>query len=394
MADILARELNEPISVHSIWPGRGTAATPGPAKASPSLMKTAKILHDLSTAGYLIPTSGGRCEFVEADTAIAALDWLNRSEAHLQSKTGGEDLDPQVIDILSDRVDTLRHLDDLHGASFVLGLALQDLRWTLLRAQTSAYGREDGIRLHRVISELTQLVGWLALDGGDYAQAQFFFLAALRAARIAEDRLLGAYILSCMGYQSVWTGNAEHAMRLLQTACIGTSECSRSTVRALLFSRLARGHALLGDGRACEKAIASSEQAWGNREDLAGPRWCYWVDSAALLGDAGRAKLDLGQRRAAETDLERALRMLGDSQTRNRSLHLTSLAEIRIASGDVDGAAAVVLDAVALLDRIDSVRTRCRLQRLEVAFTRHRGYAVAEEATEAIGSSLTRAGSG
>lgn len=392
VADILARQLNEPIAVHTIWPGRSTAAVPRQADASPSLTSTPGVLRDLSTAGYPVPE--GRCEFAEADTAIAALDWLNGNDPHVQTRTGGDDLNPRVIDILAERVHTLRHLDDLQGASFVQGLVQQDLRWTLVRAQTSAYSREDGIRLHQVIAELAQLAGWLALDAGDHPQAQTLFLTALQAARIAEDGPLGAYILSCMGYQSIWTGNAEHAMRLLQTACTGTIECSDSVVRALLFSRLARAHALLGDERGCEEAIASSEQAWGNREGEARPRWSYWVGSAALIGDAGRAKLDLGHRRAAEASLEFAVRVLGNSQPRNRSLHLTSLAEIRIADGNVDGAAVAVREAVELLDLIDSVRTRCRLQRLEVAFSRQRGYAVAEEAGNAISSSLAHAGSG
>ncbi|HEY0496719.1 MAG TPA: hypothetical protein VGD48_13335 [Kutzneria sp.] len=382
VAEVLTRHLDEPVTVQAIWPGRaGGPEAPGWTPPTGP-----------DDPAYPLPPEAGRCEFAEADTAIAALDWLNGSEAHNQVRTGGGDLDPLVIDILADRVCTLRHLDDLHGASFTLGLVLQDLRWTLALAQSSAYGREDGVRLHRVIAELAQLAGWLALDTGEHTQAQTLFLTALRAARTAEDCPLGAYVLSCMGYQSFWAGNAQHAVRLLQTACTGTSECSTSMVRALLFSRLARALALHGDERGCEEAIATSEQAWATRDGLIRPRWSYWVGSATLLGDAGRARFDLGKRSAAEADLDRVVRVIGDTQPRNRSLHLTSLAEVRIASGDVDGAAAAACEAVGLLSRIDSMRTRCRLRRLETAFARHRGYAVAAEAGDAIGHTLTRTG--
>jgi ATP/maltotriose-dependent transcriptional regulator MalT len=99
--------------------------------------------------------------------------------------------------------------------------------------------------------------------------------------------------------------------------------------------------------------------------------WSYSTSSATLVGDAGRAWLNLGQHDRAGANLHRGLRPLGDSHPRNRSLHSTSLAEIRISSGDVDGAADVVHDAVQLVGQTSPVRTRCRLRKFEHEFTNH-----------------------
>lgn len=193
-------------------------------------------------------------------------------------------------------------------------------------------------------------------------------MTALRAAHTAEDHPLGAYILSCMAYQSIWAGRGEHALRLLQTACKGMEGRTDCTVRALLLSRMARAYAQLGNARECARALAVSEQASENRDCLPAPSWGYWVTSATLVGDAGRAWLDLGRHDKAEAELDRSLRLLGDGQPRDRSLHLTSLAENRINGGNIEGAADATREAIRLAGQTDGLantvppaRTRTRV---------------------------------
>jgi tetratricopeptide (TPR) repeat protein len=160
------------------------------------------------------------------------------------------------------------------------------------------------------------------------------------------------------------------------------------TVRALLFARMARAYALLGNARECASALAVSEQAWENRDCLPAPSWGYWVTSATLVGDAGRAWLDLGRHDKAEAELVRSLHLLGDGQPRDRSLHLTSLAETRINGGNIEGAADATREAIRLAGQTDSARTQSRLRKLELAFTGHTGLASAREASEMIDFSL------
>jgi hypothetical protein len=106
----------------------------------------------------------------------------------------------------------------------------------------------------------------------------------------------------------------------------------------------------------------------GARDYLPGP-----LELLDKLGHTGRRRrsrlVEFGPALQGGANLHRGLHPLGDSHPRNRSLHSTSLAEIRISSGDVDGAADVVHDAVQLVGQTSPVRTRCRLRKFEHEFT-------------------------
>jgi tetratricopeptide (TPR) repeat protein len=390
VADILTRQLGEPITTRAIWPSRQHRRSQESGGVESSWLADARIgSAELRAAALqLIPGQDARCQFSDTDTTAAALDWLIGIENTDQTKTDGDDLNPEVLEMLAGRVGDLRRLDDLHGASFVVDLAIQDLRWAMTLSRECAYGRANGVRLHQLIAELAQLAGWLALDTGESTSARHLFVSALRAARTAEDCALGAYVLSCMAYQAIWNGMGEHALRLIKTACKGQDHDAPSAVRALLFSRLARAHAVLGDVRGTTNAITSSTRAWEDHSHLSTPPWGYWITPATLLGDAGRAWLDLGRHHHAEANLRRALHLLGDSHPRNRSLYLTSLAEIHIWAGDLDGAAEAVREAIQLVNQINSTRTRCQLRNLENMFAGHKGSSAAREAAEMIGYSL------
>ena len=97
--------------------------------------------------------------------------------------------------------------------------------------------------------------------------------------------------------------------------------------------------------------------------------------------------MEMGRPRRAEWHLERGISMLSGSQPRNLLLHRTSLAEARIAYGELDGAAVAVADAVGLAERLLSQRARVRLSRLREMFQRYDS-AMATEAAEQIGEVL------
>ncbi|MCZ0995622.1 hypothetical protein O1L44_24655 [Streptomyces noursei] len=89
------------------------------------------------------------------------------------------------------------------------------------------------------------------------------------------------------------------------------------------------------------------------------------------MGDAGRARLEIGRPGEAALDLARGLELFDDSQPRNRLLHQTSLAEARLSLGELDGAAQAAEAALDLAVQVPSARGQARLTDLRRRFQRH-----------------------
>ena len=140
------------------------------------------------------------------------------------------------------------------------------------------------------------------------------------------------------------------------------------TFQALLASREARVQARLGRRGRCENALEDARSAFAGRREDDDPDWVYWVSSAVLAADAGRAHLDLGLPREAAADLSTGLVMFGSAQPRNRALHLTSLAQAHLLAGEVEEAATATDAALALARANQSRRITERLQGLLSSF--------------------------
>ncbi|BCK72931.1 hypothetical protein Srufu_068840 [Streptomyces libani subsp. rufus] len=265
--------------------------------------------------------------------------------------------------------------------------AVQDLRWAHKLATCCAYDGTIGAKLHQVIAELGQLAGWLAFDLGLEQDSRRYFLDALRAAHSASDRELGAYVVSCMSYQAIWTGPGCDTLRLIRIARKSMAGEPPGLRQALLATREARAHAVLGDQDSCQRALDTAAEFSRYNDGHQGASWAYWLTPAVMMAGAGRAWLDLGMPDRAEWHLARGLEMFGEEQPRNRLLHSASLAEARLAQREVDGAVAAAMAALDLADHLPSLRARIRFSNLRRQFLRHDN-AVAREVVQRIDAHL------
>ena len=234
------------------------------------------------------------------------------------------------------------------------------------------------------------LIGWLLIDLGYRGEGQQYLLAALREAARIGDRALGAYILSCLGYDLMWHGDARDALRVIGIARMGARDGATGAVGALMATRMARAYAHLGEDAKCRKAIEEAAQLISASAISASPDWCKWVTPAVLEADAGRAYLDLGNASQAEGQLSAGLGNLDRKQRRNRLLHHTSVAQARLALGQVDGAAHAVHAALSLKGSVESGRARYRLEDLMGRFAEYNAVS-AREARDVIRQFLVRA---
>jgi hypothetical protein len=392
VAEILSRHLQIHVSADQLWPdqvirrcldvpadtGLTQAWTQDGTRSSAAAMGSRNTRSDLLTLQPVSPDA----------LNTYAMDWLINVEETLQPRTEGEPITPEMLDALQVRVADLRRMDDTRGGTVVLDWAAHDLQWASELVRRGAYDHEIGVRLHSILAELAQLTGWLACDANRHAEAHRYWLLGLHAAQTAGDTQLGANIVSCLSYQAVWTRRGGDALSLIKVARRAVRDVRSGALQALLATRQARAQAVLQDPSGCERALEeAAAHILGADPDL-DPTWSYWVTPAVLAADAGRAWLDLGQPKRAETSLTQGLNLFGDTQPRNRMLHQSSLAEARLRQGELHGAAEAAHAALDLAATLNSRRGLDRLHALQAAFSRET-IVVAREVADRIRSVMS-----
>lgn len=365
VALVISKALGEIITTAALWPESrvgGVALTSHHGLDLPWTVEGALRCAEListPTGGTLMPISGPML-------VASAVDWLTVPTSPSPRRRSGDHLSKEVADVLTERISQLRRLDDTQSSPLLLDLVTNDLRLAADLATHSSYDPETGARLFGVLAQLGQLAGWVAVDMERKALGQRFLLASLRFAHAAGDTELAANILSCLSYQTLWTGDGSSAVRLIRLARQGTLHDAHPLVTALLASREGRAHAVLGDAIACARALEDASLAYADFDPSTdrGPSWAYWVSEGVLTADAGRAWLEAGKAEHAVPLLSRGLELLTNEQPRNRLLHGVSLAHAQLLLGEAD-AAVQATDAALEIARVHGPsRVRVRLNQL------------------------------
>ena len=143
----------------------------------------------------------------------------------------------------------------------------------------------------------------MAVDTGQPGLAQRYYIQALRLAQAAGDRGYGGYVLAASHEpsrrrSSATRGRSPSSRAPRRRARAGRSPRARE---AMFHAAEARGHALLGDARACQ-AVAGpgGRRAGARRRRDAGddPAWIAHFDQAYLADELAHCHRDLGQAEA------------------------------------------------------------------------------------------------
>ncbi|MGW5820072.1 helix-turn-helix transcriptional regulator [Streptomyces noursei] len=234
-------------------------------------------------------------------------------------------------------------------------------------------------RLHVLAGELGQTVGWYRFDHGLHASASRLWQAALHSAHAAGDRDLGAALLSDLAYQATWLASPKTAVQILEHAVSGAAHPS---ARSLLYLRLGRAHAALGEGRSCRKALELSEKELCRAEGLKAPPWCGWLSGADLLVDSGQCLLDLGERERAHELIDGGVSLLPAARAKTRAIFQVYEAGSFLQAGEVEAAAACAREALTLSREIGAPRCLALVRELLPAFEATRGAEGVEELFE------------
>jgi hypothetical protein len=296
-----------------------------------------------------------------------AHQWLVHEPEPLVSGLAGRRVSGELVDRLPAMITELRAMDDVAGGGDVLSLAQYHFGWVVGLLDQASYNDATGRKLHSVLAELGQLIGWVCYDTGQYGRAQRYYIVALRAAHVADDRLLGAHILGSMAYQTARQGRPAEAVTLIDTAVAGIRGQQPPTLLAELDIRNSYAFATLNDASACTTAIshARTHVEQGATDD--DPPYLYWVRPAEIIAGAGDCLLQLGRADQAAALIDQGIAMFDAPFDRDRQIYVTYQAEALAHPGkhcDLEAAAGKGIEAIHLAERLSSARSVERIRDL------------------------------
>lgn len=309
VASVLSDQLGRAIDVSQIWPQRfpdaefGGVGDPGlgPPWSEEHVDRILRPLVDRDE--YENGKSPPPSEPVPGAVLVSlAVDWLTADNRPATGRSEGAELSAEPVDVLVGWIPRLRRLSASQSSALVMDWAVHELRWARHLTKEAAYDAPTGRRLYGAIAELTQLVGWLAEDLGQYVQAQQYLLAALLASALAGDRNLGAGILVCLSCHLIKRGNGRDAQRLRKLADIGMDEAVPGVLRSLLASRETGVHARFGelalveqDGGGARRVATEERAAVGSLDQEDEDRLLHQSSSARAPGPITDIRGDLSR---------------------------------------------------------------------------------------------------
>jgi tetratricopeptide (TPR) repeat protein len=287
------------------------------------------------------------------------------------------------LDQLARQTARLRRLDDVLGGADTYQLYLGQAQETGRLLVDGTYPEWIGTRLRSLLAEHLQMAGWAAFDAGEHTRAHQHYQDSLDAAHEANDTALEGNALAFMAYQQTatqqdGTATADASYEIAQTA-------ATPRVAALLLERSAFAHAVAGDARQADRALAQARETLHRDDDRPEPDWVFWVNEREIDIMTGRCWAELHRPLRAVPVLEAVLVDFDDTHGRDKALYLTWLASAYLQAREVEQAAATLAHAHQLAAGVASVRPSARITSIARALTPYRQVPEVSAALDQIG---------
>lgn len=284
----------------------------------------------------------------------AVLSWLVSEPSSGSEKLRGEEGPAAAIRAAAV---AFASLDNRFGGDHARIAATQYLNGTVLPLLRRSYPSGTGRSVFAASAEFVLSLAWMSYDAQRNGTARRYFVQALDLANHAEDRLLGASILSAMSHQANYMGSYTEARDLARAALTGAGERATATLRAQFLMMEARAHASLRDKGACSRAMDQAEQAFNRRAPDADPAWIGYFDQAEYSDEVAHCHQDLGEARAARRSAEQSLTAsCGQEYARSRVFTRLVLASAVLGQGEVEEACHVGAAVVPQVRATSSAR--------------------------------------
>ncbi|WP_345498720.1 hypothetical protein [Nocardia callitridis] len=247
-------------------------------------------------------------------------------------------------------------LDDALGSPAAHGMVLaqQHLTEAMLR-ESPADLRQPMLALH---AEWLGFAGALAWDQLDYRTAARLYNLARDYAHEAEDSDGAGYMLCHLSQLAIWEGKPRIAVDHAVAARSWVAQSNDRALRAYVAMRAAEAYATAGQRRGCHDALEDAARDMDGLPTGLTPAEsrAYFVSDPFLESYRGQCFSLLGDGVQAVTSSRRAIAAIEPTRTRDKAITMLELERALIQVGDIDEAAASVVQAVDLTERNRSPR--------------------------------------
>jgi hypothetical protein len=358
IAEALGRKLGRAVTVDEIGMANGKNLAAGIG-----LQFAATVAGAVEQACELWRGDVGRRDFLTGSAvASSALvepsrDWLITGPDPAVARTGGPRVGMGDVAAVRATTRALVDLDHRFGSGHVRPVAVHYLNSVVSTLLTGSYREATGRELFAAVARLTELAGYMAVDTGQPGLAQRYYIQALRLAQAAGDRGYGGYVLAAgMSHLAASLGNPREITQLARAAQEGARGQVTPTAQAMFLAAEARGHALLGDARACDVAVGRAVEALERATPQDDPDWIAHFGHAYLSDELAHCHRDLDRPGPAAERAGQALAGHPPTRTRRRAIGMLVLASAQLQAREVDQACHTAAEAVGLLGQVRSSR--------------------------------------
>ncbi|MGW0731783.1 helix-turn-helix domain-containing protein [Streptomyces sp. NPDC002851] len=282
--------------------------------------------------------------------------WGTAEAEPLVRAAEGSRLTHELLDSLQQTTDNLRVMDASAGSGSLADLANAHLAFLNQLVRQATYDEEAGRRLAAVVADTATQTAWFTFDAGDRARTPAYLFAALRAAKASGDTRLGAGALSYLAIHGYSIGQPRDAVTAAQAAREKTKHLGAPALEAMLLTRQARGHAMLGERQAAVTALGRAADLCAQGRSEQDPPWLYWINDGEIHGQTGSCYLALGDPHRAADSFAQARDALNPADHRTRALIMTRAASAHLRQGDAEAGCDSAHHALDLAEQLQSTR--------------------------------------
>jgi transcriptional regulator with XRE-family HTH domain len=296
-------------------------------------------------------------------------------------------VDPATVDELERVTRALESLEPTAiGSHALLGPATGHLDAISMLLQAPLEGAIR-TRLCSLAGETAGLVGWLRWNLDDPRGASACFRAGLRAAREADDRPLGAYLVGALSCRLPNREAPQITLSLLggRTQGYGQADASPAT-RAWVAAKEAGAWAQLGREDDCLRALDRAEEIVERIRDPepGGRPLVSPVNRTWLAGERGASMARLGRLEEARVLLKPVLASLGPTTERDRLWLLTAQAGVHAGLDEPEEACRLARTALAGAERMHLSPVVRLVEALRARLEGHRRSGAVQELDEQL----------
>jgi hypothetical protein len=196
-------------------------------------------------------------------------------------------------------------------------------------------------RATSVYAELTQLMGWLSFNLGDYHGAQQYYDDARTAAHEAENAELVTYVLCTMSHLATWQGRPRVGIDHAAAAAVWAEQADSPLARAYAADVSVRAYLADNRGDKCRDLLEMEYGQVRADRDNARP-WWYFYDESFYWATKTQVDLRFSDPEIAVASAKKSLEMVDPSNLHERAHRTLHQASGLIKQENIGGACALI----------------------------------------------------